>query len=112
MGFIPCTLCWYQRIFMYPIFVLSAMALYKKDYGIFKYIFILSLFGGLFAFYHVLYEHNLVPHAKICGAGADCSTKYFEFLGFVTLPFLSLISFLAINALTIYSKVLSKKSKI
>lgn len=109
VGFVPCTLCWYQRIFMYPVFILSSISLYKKDYGVFKYILVLSFIGALFASYHVLYEHGIVPHSKICGGGADCATKYFEYFGFITLPFLSLMSFLAIFVLSDTSRYAVKE---
>lgn len=93
LKFPPCNLCWYQRIFAYPIFIISVIALVKKEYSIFKYTFVLSIIGGIIAFYHILYENNLVGHYGVCGVGVDCATKYVEYFGFVTLPVLSFCSF-------------------
>ena len=30
-GFEPCTLCWYQRILMYPIILISGVAIFQKN---------------------------------------------------------------------------------
>lgn len=111
LKFPPCTLCWYQRIFAYPIFILSLVAILKKDYFIFKYIFILSFFGSFVAFYHILYENNLVGHYEVCGVGVDCATKYVEYFGFVTLPVLSFCSFIFIAVLSIFSQIHNKYFK-
>lgn len=111
VGVPPCNLCWYQRIFAYPIFIISLIALIKKEYFVFKYIFVLALFGLLFALYHVLYEYGIVPSSKICGVGVDCSIKYINYLGFITIPFLSLLSFIAIAVLSLNHKYLKLLSK-
>lgn len=116
IGILPCNLCWYQRIFAYPIFIISLVAFIKKEYLVFKYIFFLALFGFLFALYHVLYENGIVPSSKFCAVGVDCSVKYVNYLGFITIPFLSLISFISIMVLCLNRKYLkffeSNKPKI
>lgn len=94
IGFPPCDLCWYQRIFMYPIFFLSGVALYKKHVfdTIKPYMRFLVIFGASIALFHTIVYYtgvNPVP----CSATASCTARYvFEF-GFMTIPLMSLISF-------------------
>lgn len=99
-GFVPCSLCWLQRIALYPqaLMVLLAWrfqdALYFPRYGM-----VLSLFGFVVAVYQYIYQ--LIP-AEVREGGlmpcladgtADCGTKVMEVFGFVTFPFLSAVVF-------------------
>ena len=102
--FVPCTLCWYQRILMYPFVITLAIASFKQDKGIIKYALPISILGGLVATYHVL-EQNLPGFGApaLCKLGVPCSTKYLRLFGieFLSIPVLSLIAFIAITFLLI-----------
>jgi disulfide bond formation protein DsbB len=94
-GLAPCTFCWWQRIGMYPILFISAIAFLKNTdvSEIADYILALSIFGGAFA----LYQHLLqvLPTGTIipCDASGDCAVRsIFEF-GFVTIPWMALSVF-------------------
>jgi disulfide bond formation protein DsbB len=97
IGFEPCLLCWWQRVFLYPIAFLLIMALWRKEKVITNYIFGLSIAGILFALYHSLIQ--IGKFSSFCnGPGGDCSRVYFSNFGFVTIPFMSLTIFAAVAA--------------
>jgi disulfide bond formation protein DsbB len=90
----PCILCWYQRIFMYPLTILIPVGIMKKDKYLPYYILPLAILGALVAFYHNLLYYKIIPDTlSPCSLGVSCTTKFIEFFGFVTIPFLSLCAF-------------------
>lgn len=108
MGFPPCTMCWYQRICMYPLVLILLAALIKKDKNanVLIYSTPLVVIGWLWAFYHCLLIYGVVAEeAAPCSLGVPCSVSYFRWLGFVDIPTLSLMAFTFIGAcLVILSK--------
>lgn len=103
MKFIPCNLCWYQRIFMYPIVIVLGIACYYQDRRIIRYVLPLSIIGGCVSVYHYL-EQQIPALAKAipCTVGVPCSEDYLDwFGGYVTIPFLALIAFVLISALLV-----------
>lgn len=107
LGYIPCDLCWIQRIFMYPIVIISTIALIKKNKDIAYGSLYLSGIGMLFSIYH--YGIQKVPFMGdangICGA-VPCNLQYINYFGFVTIPFLAGVAFIVIF---ISSLLLSKE---
>lgn len=102
MGFEPCVLCWYQRIFMYPLVVIFLVALFPLDVKVFRYGLPISIIGWCFAVYHYLLYMSFIPEdLKPCGEGASCSEVNLEMFGFITIPMLSILSYTAIIALLI-----------
>ncbi|MGE7933138.1 disulfide oxidoreductase [Viridibacillus arvi] len=98
MGFIPCTLCWYQRILMYPLVFFLGMAFYRNDKEIYKYVLPMSAFGMLLSGYHYALQKIPSMHEfSTCTSGVPCSGQYINWLGFVTIPFLSFIGFTVIT---------------
>lgn len=97
MHFPPCNLCWYQRIAFYPLAIILGMAVYKGDKSIIPYAAVLASVGFLFALYHVLeqYVPGFSP-INLCGAGADCKNAYVSYFGFIDIPLMSAVGFLAI----------------
>lgn len=96
--FPPCVLCWYQRIFMYPLVLLIGVGLLRKDANLPAYILPLSLAGMVVAFGHVLLYYGVIPEAAVpCAAGVSCTTKFIEWFGFITIPLLSLTAFTVIS---------------
>ncbi|QOY36899.1 disulfide oxidoreductase [Anaerobacillus isosaccharinicus] len=103
--FLPCELCWYQRIAMYPLAVLLGIAAYTNDLKITKYALPFSIIGGLIAFYHYLLEK--VPgfaSVKPCSQGIPCDVAWINWLGFITIPFLALTAFVLITVFLLISK--------
>ena len=94
MKFMPCVLCWYQRIAMYPLFLFFLIAIVKKDLTIIPYTLALAAIGWIVAAYHNLLHWGVIPETMSpCVQGVPCSTVYINWLGFITIPFLSLIAF-------------------
>lgn len=97
-GFVPCTLCWYQRVLMYPLVILLGIASYRQDAGVKRYALPLSVLGIGFSGYHVL-EQNVswIGSAALCRAGVPCGAKYINWLGFISIPVLALAAFTVIT---------------
>jgi disulfide bond formation protein DsbB len=96
--FEPCKLCWFQRIFMYPLTVLLGIASYRDDRRIIPYTLPLSVIGGSISFYHYLLQK--VPAMKSftpCTQGVPCTGDYINWFGFVTIPFMALTAFVLIT---------------
>jgi disulfide bond formation protein DsbB len=94
MEFPPCALCWYQRIFMFPLVIILLVGLFPFDKSIIKYALPLAIVGWGFAFYHyLLYSGFILESIQPCSQGVSCSETYLDLFGFLTIPMLSLISF-------------------
>jgi disulfide bond formation protein DsbB len=100
MKYIPCELCWYQRILMYPLVLLLGVATARKDYRLSLYALILSVIGGSISLYHYLIQKVPFLHelGNACGI-IPCHTDYINWLGFITIPFLALVAFIIIAIL-------------
>jgi len=106
----PCVLCWYQRIFMFPLALILPLGLFPFDRKVVRYALPLAVLGGLFAVFHLLLIAGVVPESiKPCTQGVPCSEKVIEWFGFVTIPLLSVIAFSAIIALLIVAHFRSSK---
>ena len=98
MDLSPCILCWYQRILFYPIFFLSASSLAFKEKLSPKFILALAIPGVIIAFYHYGIQKFDFPEGFVpCVAGNACDEIDLEYLGFITIPFMSLLGFLAVS---------------
>jgi disulfide bond formation protein DsbB len=102
MGLPPCVLCWYQRIFMFPLVLLLPIGLFPFDPKVVRYALPLTVVGGAIALFHVLLTWGLIPESvKPCAQGVPCSVNQIEWFGFVSIPLLSLVCFLIMTALLI-----------
>lgn len=110
-NFAPCVLCWYQRTMMYPLpIVLGTAILSNRHHDARRYGLPLALGGGLIGIYQVslLYWPDI---PKVCGGiGPECTEKYFEYFGFVTIPMMSVVAFALIVMLLVYITPQQKKS--
>ncbi len=96
--FVPCTLCWYQRILMYPLTLLLLIAVLRQEKQIAYYVLPFSLLGIGFSTYHYLLQKTqLFSHGTVCSSGVPCTTTWINWFGFVTIPFLALIAFILIT---------------
>jgi disulfide bond formation protein DsbB len=101
MGQVPCHLCWYQRVFMFPLAVILGIATFREDGGIWRYALPVAVIGWLIASFHALLYAGIVPEAiKPCARGPSCSSADMTILG-LPLPYLSLAAFTAIAVLLI-----------
>ena len=110
MALAPCVLCWYQRIFMFPLVVILALGLFPFDPKVVRYALPLATLGMLVAGFHLLLVAGYIPETLTpCRQGIPCSTVQIEWFGFVTIPLLSFLAFLVINALLLASTLRSPK---
>ena len=110
MHFIPCTLCWYQRIFMYPLTIILGVAFYRNDQGIYRYVLPLSMIGMLISGYHTLLQKlPYLQQFEMCTTGVPCSKDYINWLGFITIP---LLAFIAFTVITVSLLMLSRRSRV
>ena len=94
----PCVLCWYQRILMYPLVLIIAVGILRKDKGLPLYVLPLSMLGWLIALYHNLLYYKILPESVApCTMGISCTTKQIEWLGFITIPLMSFTAFTVIT---------------
>lgn len=110
LGYAPCDLCWYQRIFLYPQVFLFAYAWRKKDRAVFPYIILLSLIGLIIALYHHLLQigFDIMKPCSTAPFAVDCSKPSFIEFGFVTFPFMAVVLFGFLGLITYLAKKASK----
>ena len=102
MLMVPCQLCWYQRIAMFPLALILGMACFSEDRRGAVYALPLAQAGTAIAAYHTLLVAGVIPKSWIpCGAGVSCADQKLEILNGVQIPWLSLIAFAAISLLLI-----------
>lgn len=100
MGMVPCQLCWFQRVFMFPLALLLGIAAFRGDCQGAVYGIALAVAGAAVAAYHTALVAGWVPQWWIpCGAGPSCTDQSLAILGGIQLPWLSLGSFVAIGLL-------------
>jgi len=103
MGYTPCLLCWYQRIFMYPQVFLFGIALWKNDKRVVRYSIALSLIGGLIALYHYTVQIGIFTTTACSAVGysASCSDAFFTTFGYITIPMMAFTAFVLLLILGI-----------
>ena len=95
-----CTLCWYQRIFMFPLALILPIGLFPYDPKVVRYALALAMPGWLFAVFHQLLVIGVIPESiKPCSQGIPCKENVIEWFGFVTIPLLSVAAFSTIIAM-------------
>ena len=90
---IPCTLCWYQRIAMYPIAVILGIAAYRRDTMVRVYVAPLAVVGGVIAGYHYLIQWFPSLEGTSCTTAVPCTTAWFRVFGFISIPYMALSAF-------------------
>lgn len=107
MHFAPCSLCWYQRIAMYPLVVLLGIACVRRDAEIWRYVLPLASVGLLIAAYHVTIQWQPTLDAGVCSGGVPCTARYLTVFGFITIPglagsvfLLTVVMMLVVRSLT------------
>ena len=99
VGFIPCLLCWYQRIAMYPLVLVLGVGLVRRDPAAWTYGVPLSVIGLLIALYHVMIQFRPTLDVGACGTGVPCTARYLAVFGFVSIPVMAAGGFLLITGL-------------
>ena len=100
-GFVPCQLCWFQRICMYPLSILTLLMAIAGDHRAARYLLPLPVVGAGVSIYHLLVENGVVQQSQACfvSAPGGCATKWTNEFGYMTIPTLALTGFLLAFAL-------------
>lgn len=102
MGLVPCSLCWVQRIFLFPLAIVFTVGLFPLDVKVGRYAMPLVVGGWLVALYQNLLVWGIVEETlSPCQAGVSCSEVDFALFGFVTIPLLSLAAFTVMAGLLV-----------
>jgi disulfide bond formation protein DsbB len=99
--FVPCELCWFQRVCMYPLSIVTLLAALAGDHRVARYLLPLPIVGAGVSIYHVLIEEGVVAQAKACeiSAPGGCATKWINEFGYMTIPTLTLTAFVLLIGL-------------
>ena len=96
-GFVPCTLCWYQRILMYPLALIILVGIIEQDEFLPHYVLPMSIIGIGVSSYHYLLQLGTFGLANGCTIGIPCNLRYVNYFGFITIPFMALTAFILIT---------------
>ena len=96
-GYVPCRLCWFQRIAMYPVAVVALVGLIRRDNSARWYLLPLAVAGGAVSAYHSMIEQGWLADSESCAlAGPSCADVWFRTFGFMTLALMALAGFVSI----------------
>lgn len=112
LGYAPCDLCWYQRVFLYPQIFMFAYAWYKRDRAVLPYTLMLSCLGFVIALYHHFLQigFDLMKPCSSAPFAVDCAKPSFIEFGFVTFPFMAVVLFGFLAVITYASICFAKRS--
>ncbi len=95
--FIPCEFCWFQRVLMYPLSILTLLIAVRGDNRAARYLIPLPVVGAGTSIYHMLIERGVIKEPAKCGlTGGGCGTNWIanHSFGYLTIPTLALTAFL------------------
>lgn len=92
LGLTPCDLCWYQRVFMYPLVPVLGIAAFENRSGIYPTALALAIPGATIAAYHSTIQR---VGTGACTVGGGCTSIQYELLG-LSIPNMALLAFLLV----------------
>ncbi|MGG0666548.1 disulfide oxidoreductase [Viridibacillus arvi] len=99
----PCKLCWYQRILMYPIVIITTVAYIQKNARIAVTLAVFSIIGGCISIYHYgIQKFEFLSSSAVTCGRVPCTGQYINWFGFITIPFLALTAFVLIAGASFY----------
>jgi disulfide bond formation protein DsbB len=109
MHFLPCLLCWYQRIAMYPLVVVLGVGMLRSDPGVWRFAIPLPVIGAAIAAYHVMIQWRPNLEVTSCAIGAPCTGRYVAVFGFISIPTMAAAAFLLITVLLLLVRALEQE---
>lgn len=100
--FIPCRLCWFQRIAMYPLAIVLLVGALRREAIVRYYALPLSLIGLAISIWHYLVQVYPSLEGGACDPTNPCSARYVEMFGFVSIPFMAMAGFTLISVLLVF----------
>ena len=102
--FVPCELCWYQRIAMYPLAPILFVAAYRRDPGVWRYVVPVAAIGAAISIYHYQLERFPEQASASCSPDAPCTVVWIWRFHFISIPFMALSAFALIGALVLVAR--------
>jgi len=99
--FLPCVLCWYQRIVLYPLVLIFSIGLVTRDKGVWKYALPLSVISLGIGVYQLLLVYGVITASSSCSVGVSCVAITWSLFGFITIPLLAFLEAFIITILLI-----------
>ena len=100
--FPPCRLCWYQRIAVYPLVPLLAVAWWRRDRGVKPYALALVAIGLPVSLYHVVLERMPSLEGGACDPANPCTIIWVERFGYLTIPAMAATAQALVAALLLF----------
>ncbi len=97
--FTPCKLCWYQRIGIYPLVALLAVAVVRRRDDVRAYVWALTAVTAPISLYHLALQNFPSLEGSTCDPAAPCSVRWVHEFGIVSIPFMALATVVAVSAL-------------
>jgi disulfide bond formation protein DsbB len=106
----PCALCWYQRMFIFPLVLLLPVGLFPFDPRVVRYALPLVVVGGAISLFQLLLVWGVIPESiQPCRQGVSCKDVQIEWLGFVSIPLLSCVAFVVMGVLLVAAHIRSSQ---
>lgn len=108
-NYVPCTLCWYQRIAMYSLAVILLVAAIRRDLSVRWYALPIAVIGLVIAIYHYFVEWFPQIETNVCSLTLPCSNVWFREFGFISLPLMAASAFVfVITVLATTSRITAR----
>jgi disulfide bond formation protein DsbB len=107
--FVPCRLCWFQRICMYPLAAILLVGLALRDRRVRVYAAPFVVVGAPISLYHWLMERGVFAESSSCAVTVPCAVPWFEELGYVTLAFMALSAFCLVGTLLVVDQAFERR---
>lgn len=103
LGYPPCDLCWYQRVFMFPLPFIYGYGLVTNDKKAILYGVPLLVVGSTVALYHNLLQWGIISEDLLeCSySSVSCADPIINWFGFLTIPFGALLTFIVLGGLSL-----------
>jgi len=106
--FVPCELCWFQRIAMYPLVLVLGVGALRGEAGVWRYALPLPVIGILISIYHVVIQWQPNLEVTECSTGVPCTGRYLQVFGFISIPTMAGAAFLLVAVLLLLVRTLDR----
>ena len=101
--YVPCRLCWFQRIAMYPLAIVLLVGAIRREVAVKFYAIPIALIGLVISVYHNVLQFYPSLEGTSCDPLVPCSARSIEMFGFMDLPFMAGAGFIVIAVLLAFS---------
>ena len=112
IGYEPCVLCWWIRVFTFPLVAIFGLALYKKGRSstdaAFAFATPLVILGFLVGFYFTYTTFGGASLLPCTAEGGACSKLFVNKFGYVTIPSMALTTSVILLLISWVKKIYEK----